>query len=58
MNKVVEVLLTVLALVGLYCAIPASNSRRGNSAVRSGQVVVVADGSDPMPFCRRRVCGQ
>ena len=58
MNKVVEVLLTVLALVGLYCAIPANNPRPRNSAVRAEQAVVVADGSDPMPFCRRRVCGQ
>ena len=58
MNRVMEVLLTVLALVGLYCAIPANKSRPGNSAVRAGQAVVVADGSDPMPFCRRKVCTQ
>jgi hypothetical protein len=58
MNRVMEVLLTVLALVGLYCAIEASNARPANSAVRAEQAVVVADGSDPMPFCRRRVCGQ
>jgi hypothetical protein len=58
MNRVMEVLLTVFALVGLYCAISASNPRPGSSAVRAEQGVVVADGSDPMPFCRRRVCGQ
>jgi hypothetical protein len=52
MNKVMEVLLTAVALVGLYCAIPASKPRQGNSAVRAEQAVVVADGSDPMPFCR------
>jgi hypothetical protein len=56
MNKVMEVLLTVVALAGLYSAIPASNSRPNNSAVRAEQAVIVADGSDPMPFCRRRVC--
>ena len=58
MNKVMEVLLTVLALVGLYCAFPASKPRPGSSAVRAGQAVVVADGSDPMPFCRRKICTQ
>ena len=58
MNKVLEILLTVVALAGLFSAIPTSTSRSGNSAVRAEQTVVVADGSDPMPFCRRRVCGQ
>jgi hypothetical protein len=53
MNKVLEVLLTVVALAGLYSAIPASVSQPGNSAVRAKQAVVVADGSDPMPLCRR-----
>jgi hypothetical protein len=52
MNKVLEVLLTVVALAGLYCAIPMNNSRPANSAVRAEQAVVVADGTDPMPFCR------
>ena len=58
MNKVLEVLLTVVALVGLYCAIPSSVPRTGNAAVRAQQVVVVADGSDPMPLCRNRHCSQ
>jgi hypothetical protein len=58
MNKVLEVLLTVVALAGLYSAIPTSISRPGNSAIRADQVVVVADGSDPMPLCRRRHCTQ
>jgi hypothetical protein len=57
MNKVLEVLLTVVALAGLYSAIPAS-ARPGNSAIRAEQAVVVADGSDPMPLCRKRQCGQ
>ncbi len=56
MNKVLEVLLTVVALAGLYSAIPASVSPPGNSAIRAEQAVVVADGSDPMPLCRTRVC--
>jgi hypothetical protein len=52
MNKVVEILLTVVALAGLYSAISTSTSRSGNSAIRAEQTVVVADGSDPMPLCR------
>ncbi|HXM09554.1 MAG TPA: hypothetical protein VN946_06370 [Terriglobales bacterium] len=56
MNKVMEVLLTVVALVGLYCAITTSNSRPVNSVVRAQQAVVVADGSDPMPLCRGKNC--
>ena len=58
MNKVLEVLLTVVALAGLYSAIPASTARPANSAVRAEQLVVIADGSDPMPLCRKRHCGQ
>lgn len=57
MNKVLEVVLTVVALAGLYSAIPPS-TRPGNSAFRAEQTVVVADGSDPMPLCRNRHCGQ
>ena len=56
MNKVVECLLTVVALAGLYSAIPTNNSRPGNSAIGAEQVVVVADGSDPMPLCRGKHC--
>ncbi len=56
MNHVLEVLLTIVALAGLYSAMPASVSRPGNSAIRAEQAVVVADGSDPMPLCRTRVC--
>jgi hypothetical protein len=58
MNKVLEVLLTVVVLAGLYSAIPKSISRPGNSAIRAEQAVVVADGSDPMPLCRKKNCGQ
>ncbi len=59
MNKVLEVLLTVVALAGLYSAISTSTSRPSNAAVRAEQaVVVVADGSDPMPLCRAKGCGR
>jgi hypothetical protein len=58
MNKVLEVLLTAVALAALYSAIPMSISPPGNSAARAKQAVMVADGSDPMPLCRARRCNQ
>jgi hypothetical protein len=56
MNRSVEILLTALALAGLYCAIPKS-ARPDNSVSRTEQVVILADGSEPMPLCRARRCG-
>jgi hypothetical protein len=56
MNKALEVLLTVVALAGLYSAILTSASPPDNSANRVQQAVVVADGSDPMPLCRGKGC--
>jgi hypothetical protein len=59
MKKALEVLLTVVALAGLYSAILTSSaSPPGNSAIRAEQTVVVADGSDPMPLCRGKGCGK
>jgi hypothetical protein len=51
MNKTAEVLLTVLALVGLICA-----SKNAPIKLSTQHSVVVADGSDPMPICRRKRC--
>jgi hypothetical protein len=56
MNKALEVLLTVVALAGLYGATLTSASPPGNSASRAQPAVVVADGSDPMPLCRGKGC--
>jgi hypothetical protein len=53
MNRVVEVLLTALALAGLFCAIP--KAAPSNVTVRAQQTIV-ADGTDPMPICRRKRC--
>lgn len=58
MNKVLEVLLTVVALAGLYSAFPTSVAPPGNSVIRAEQAVLIADGSDPMPLCRSKHCGQ
>ena len=52
MNKALEVFLTVLALAGMYCAIPTNNTANGPT-VGVQQQVMIADGSDPMPLCRR-----
>lgn len=51
-NRTAEIVLTLLALAGLYCAIPKSFAPVNNAAVQKQQSVLVADGSDPMPLCR------
>jgi hypothetical protein len=55
MKKTMEVLLTVLALAGLYSAIPKINPNH-DSRTRAEQAVMMADGSDPMPLCRGKNC--
>jgi hypothetical protein len=52
MNKLLEVLLTVVALAGLYSTISASAPAAASPQARTQQAVVVADGTDPMPLCR------
>ena len=52
MNKAVEVFLTVLALAGMYCAIPQAGKLNSPTASVQ-QEILIADGSDPMPLCRR-----
>lgn len=58
MNRSLEVLLTLLALAGLYTAIPNNISKSNSSSIRAEKTVIVADGSDPMPLCRNRRCTQ
>lgn len=58
MNRTVEIVLTALALAGMYCAIPKSFAPVGNPSIHAEQAVFVADGSDPMPLCRGKVCPQ
>jgi len=57
MNRTLELLLTLVALAGLYSAIPA-RAPNASLGARAEQAVVVADGSDPMPLCRKRNCTQ
>jgi len=57
MSKTLEVLLTVLALAGLYSAVP-NKAQPDNSGIQVKQAVLIADGSDPMPLCRKKHCGQ
>jgi hypothetical protein len=52
MNKTIEVVLTAIALAGMYCAIPKSSAPVGSPLDRAEQTVLVADGSDPMPVRR------
>lgn len=56
MKRTAEIVLTALALAGLYCGIPKSLAPVDNSGIGAEQVVLVADGSDPMPLCRGKVC--
>lgn len=56
MNKTAEIVLIALALAGIYCAIPKNSSPIDNSRIRAEQIVLVADGSDPMPVCRGGTC--
>lgn len=51
-----EVLLAALALAAIYSAVPKNASQTVAATIRAEQVVLVADGSDPMPLCRGRVC--
>lgn len=56
MKTTVEILLTAVALTGMYCAIPTNNNHASNPGMGAQQVVLVADGSDPMPLCRGKAC--
>jgi len=56
MNRTLEVLLAAFALIGIYCAIPKSSSQASTSGIQAEHVVLVADGSEPMPLCRGRAC--
>jgi hypothetical protein len=56
MKKIAEIVLTALALGGMYCAIPKTFAPVVNSSIGTEQIVLVADGSDPMPLCRGRHC--
>jgi hypothetical protein len=56
MNRTAEILLVALALTGMYCAIPKKSDPVGNPAIRAEQMLLVADGSDPMPLCRGKSC--
>jgi hypothetical protein len=56
MKRTVELLLAAFALAGMFYAVPKSVPRAGTPVIRAEHVVLVADGSDPMPLCRGRAC--
>lgn len=56
MKSTAELLLVLVALASLYCAIPRKSDQVINPRIGAQQVVLVADGSDPMPLCRGKAC--
>jgi hypothetical protein len=57
MTKTLQVLLTALALSGAFCAITSGHkSDVDSNNLNSVKAVLYADGSDPMPACRNKVC--
>lgn len=56
MKTTVEILLIGLAVTGMYCAIPRHITQASNPGIGAQQIVLVADGSDPMPLCRGKAC--
>ena len=59
MKSVIQVCLTILALVGFFCALDQTvfdQNVAASSSVRSQKTVLIADGSDPMPLCRAKHC--
>ena len=50
------ILLAALALAAIYCTVPKNTSQTDPATIRAEQVVFVADGSDPMPLCHKKVC--
>ena len=56
MKKRVELMLMVLALAGMYCGFSKSADRAVKPRLGPQQIVLVADGSDPMPLCRGKTC--
>jgi hypothetical protein len=51
-----EILLAALALAAIYSAVPHNASQTPAATIRAEHVVLVADGSDPMPLCRGKAC--
>lgn len=56
MKKIAEIVLTALALAGMYCAIPKTFAPVVKSSIGAEHMVLIADGSDPMPVCRGKAC--
>ncbi len=56
MNKTLQVVLTALALAGAYCSLTTHVVTPNSSNSAAEKAVMFADGSDPMPACRGKVC--
>lgn len=55
MKRTLEVLLTAFVLAAMYGAMPSPSVSSGDSVarIRAADLVRFADGTDPMPICRR-----
>lgn len=53
MNKIAEIVLTALVLAGMYAGLSTNVTPASSPAIRANQAMLVADGTDPMPLCRR-----
>lgn len=56
MKTTAKILLTALALAGLYCGTSTTSLRVVGPTIGAAQTLLVADGSDPMPLCRGKSC--
>lgn len=55
MKTTLEILLTAVVLATMYAVMPSPSSPTGNAAApaTAANAVTIADGTDPMPGCRR-----
>jgi len=56
MNKMLQAAIVTLALAGAYCSLTTHIVTPNSSNSAAEKAVMYADGSDPMPACRGRVC--
>jgi hypothetical protein len=58
MSRILQIVLTALALAGTYGALSTDGNSVGTSGSLKMDKAVIADGSDPMPMCGPGGCGK
>jgi hypothetical protein len=59
MSRILQIVLTALALAGTYGALSTDGNSVGTSgSLKMDKAVIFADGSDPMPMCSPGRCGK